>query len=139
MEAEEALQLAKETLAVPRRVAVLGASREPEKYGHEVFAVLRDAGHTVWPVNPKVAELAGAPCYPSLEALPGEPEVIVLALAPAVTAAVAPGCAGRGAVVWLPPGCYEEATAAALRATGTAVVAGLCPVFVTRSLQAGKE
>ena len=136
MNGEEALKQGRETLAAPRRVAVLGASREPEKYGHEVFAVLRDAGHTVWPVNPKVAELAGAPCYPNLEVLPGQPEVIVLALAPAVTAAVAPACAGRGAVLWLPPGCYEEATVGALRATGTTVVAGVCPVFVVRHLQA---
>lgn len=136
MSADEALQRAKELLAVPRRVAVLGASREPEKYGHEVFDVLRAAGHMVWPVNPKVADLGGVPCYPDLDALPGAPEAIVLALGPAATAKVAPGCAGRGAVVWLPPGCFEEQTAGALRATGTAVLAGVCPVFVTRLLAA---
>lgn len=136
MNADEALEPAKETLAVSRRVAVLGASREPEKYGHEVFAVLRDAGHTVWPVNANVAELAGAPCYPDLDALPGEPKVIVVALNPAVTERVAPGLAGRSAVVWLPPGCYEEAAATALRATGARVVAGVCPVFVVRHLRA---
>ncbi len=136
MSGAEILGQAKTTLAVPRRVAVLGASREPEKYGHEVFEVLRAAGHTVWPVNPKVTDLAGVPCYPDLDALPGAPEVIVLALAPAVTAKVAPGCAGRGAVVWLPPGCFEESTAAALAARGTEVLAGVCPVYVTRLLAA---
>jgi len=122
-------------LGTRRRIAVLGVSRDPEKYGHEVFEVLREH-HQVFPINPKVEEVDGQRCYPSLDELPEPPEVIVLALGPAVTAKVVASCLNRGAVIWLPPGCFTEGAVELTRAAGAEVLADICPVFVTRRLTA---
>jgi predicted CoA-binding protein len=136
--ATDALLRASEILRTPQRIAVLGVSRDPEKYGHEVFEVLREH-HQVFPVNPKVDEIDGERCYRSLEELPESPDLIVLALAPAVSETVVATCLDRGAVIWLPPGCATERAAELARAGGAEVLTDICPVFVTRSLQARKE
>ena len=45
----------------PRSVAVIGASRNPEKVGHIVLASILDGGFggEVYPINPKEKEILG--------------------------------------------------------------------------------
>ncbi|HUN94344.1 MAG TPA: bifunctional acetate--CoA ligase family protein/GNAT family N-acetyltransferase [Burkholderiaceae bacterium] len=71
---------------VPRSVAVVGASDRPNALGHAVFANVLAGGFKgrVYPVNPKHDQVAGVPCFPSLEALPEAPDLVV-AVTPART------------------------------------------------------
>lgn len=46
------LEVALEILRTRKSFAVLGVSRDPSRYGHEVFEVLRK-DYTVYPINPK--------------------------------------------------------------------------------------
>ena len=39
--------------------AVVGASKDPEKYGHQVYRDLRNNGYRVYPVNPNADEILG--------------------------------------------------------------------------------
>ena len=57
-----------ETLLYPKAVAVIGASRSPEKVGHAVLANLVNGGFkgTIVPVNPGAEEILGLKCYKSL-------------------------------------------------------------------------
>jgi len=64
--------------------AVVGVSRNPEKYGHKVFFDLKENGYKVYPINPKVKEVKGITCYPDLESLPEKPEVVVLVVPPEI-------------------------------------------------------
>jgi acetyl coenzyme A synthetase (ADP forming)-like protein len=56
-----------ETLLYPKAVAVIGASRNPEKVGHAVLANLVNGGFkgTIVPVNPSIEEILGLKCYKS--------------------------------------------------------------------------
>ena len=45
--------------------AVVGASRDPDKYGFLVLRSLKAAGRTAFPVNPEAAEVDGDRCYPA--------------------------------------------------------------------------
>ncbi|MGB7767773.1 MAG: acetate--CoA ligase family protein [Verrucomicrobiia bacterium] len=58
-----------ETLLYPKAVAVIGASRSPEKVGHAVLANLVNGGFkgTIVPVNPGTGEILGLKCYKSLD------------------------------------------------------------------------
>jgi len=58
-----------ETLLYPKSVAVIGASRSPDKAGHAVLANLVNGGFagTIVPVNPGTRELLGLKCYKSLD------------------------------------------------------------------------
>ncbi|MBI3859041.1 MAG: CoA-binding protein [Thaumarchaeota archaeon] len=53
-------------------VAVVGASKNPEKDAHTVPAYLVAHGFTVIPVNPTADTVLGIKAYPTLSALPDE-------------------------------------------------------------------
>jgi acyl-CoA synthetase (NDP forming) len=57
-----------ETLLYPTSVAVIGASRNPEKVGYAVLANLVNSGYrgVIVPVNPEASEILGIKTYPSL-------------------------------------------------------------------------
>jgi acetyltransferase len=71
---------------IPRGCAVVGASRDPAKPGHQVLRNLRAIGHPgpVYPVNPRERELEGWASYPDLTAIPGPLDLVVLCV-PATT------------------------------------------------------
>ena len=58
----------RELLASIRRIAIVGASPKPGRPSNGVMRDLAAAGYEVVPVNPKVDEIDGIACYPSLEA-----------------------------------------------------------------------
>src|SRR6516162_10673874 len=57
-----------ETLLYPKSVAVIGASRSPEKVGYALLANLVNGGFkgAIVPVNPEANEILGIKCYKSL-------------------------------------------------------------------------
>ena len=59
-----------EVLKRYRVVAVVGASRNPEKDAHTVPEYLKEHGYTVIPINPGVREILGEKAYPSLFDVP---------------------------------------------------------------------
>ncbi len=65
-----------------RRIAVVGASANKEKYGYKVLKTLRERGYEVYPLNPKYEEIEGIKCYKSVEELPKNVELLVFVLPP---------------------------------------------------------
>lgn len=63
----------------PRSAAVIGASRDPRKFGHIIFRNLLESTK-VYPVNPKAEEVLGEKCYPSVKEIPGPVDLAVIAL-----------------------------------------------------------
>ena len=57
-----------ETLLYPKAIAVIGASRNPDKVGYAVMANLVNNGFKgpIVPVNPDGGEILGLKCYKSL-------------------------------------------------------------------------
>ena len=64
----------------PASVAVVGASASPGKIGNVVVDSLvnHEFKGKVFPVNPGREEIMGVKCYPSLEALPERPDLVVM-------------------------------------------------------------
>ena len=65
----------------PRSVAILGASTDEKKYGRLIFNhfVVPFYGR-VYPINPRVSEIMGIKCYPSVFDLPEVPDLAVIVL-----------------------------------------------------------
>ncbi|MEM2905940.1 MAG: acetate--CoA ligase family protein [Candidatus Bathyarchaeia archaeon] len=80
-----------EAFLKPSSVAVIGASREPGKVGHDVTVNILKSGYRgkVFPVNPNAAEVAGLKCYRSVLDIP---DIVDLAVV-AVPAPLVPGVA----------------------------------------------
>ena len=55
--------------AFMQNVAVLGASKNPERYSYQAIELLQKYGHQVFPVNPAESEILGHPVTKSLDDL----------------------------------------------------------------------
>ena len=107
--------------------AVVGASRNPKKYGHQVYRNLCSAGYRVYPVNPNADEVLGDKCYPSLEDLPVKPDVVDVVVPPNVTEEVVKTCKKLGiSKVWMQPGSESEEAINFCKENGIEVVYGVC-------------
>ena len=125
-------ELIKEFLRKDNVFAVVGVSRNPKKYGHKIYKDLKEAGLTVYPVNPYLDELLGDRCYPSLSDLPGKPDVVDTVVPPAVTEKIVRECAALGIdKVWMQPGSESAQAIAFCKRSGIKFVYGVC-VMVTR-------
>ncbi len=112
-----------------KKFALLGASADHTRFGYEVFEAFHKNNIPLMPINPKYADIDGHPCYPSLAALPERPEVIIVALGPAVTEKVMPEVIASGAqVIWMPPGCFNEAAVKICQDGGVRELHDICPV-----------
>jgi len=69
-------------LLKPRSVAVIGASADPTKTAGRPIAYLKKLGFSgdIYPVNPKVNEIDGLPCYADVASLPAVPDVGIVLL-----------------------------------------------------------
>ncbi|MCZ2805020.1 GNAT family N-acetyltransferase [Modestobacter sp. VKM Ac-2983] len=123
----------------PGSVAVVGASNDPAKVGHAVLHNLLEYGFDgpIYPVNPAVRHVRGVPAHASIEAIPDDVDLAVLAVPADEVAAVVEACRRknvRGLVVISggfgetgPEGrAAERALVASARASGMRVVGPNC-------------
>jgi acetyl coenzyme A synthetase (ADP forming)-like protein len=82
----------------PGSVAVVGASRNPEKVGYGVFANLVQASFRgkIYGVNPGGGELFGHALYPSIDAIPGPVDLGVFVVPPNAILDGIPRLAAKG-------------------------------------------
>lgn len=82
----------------PRRIAVVGASRHPNKAGYEVVKALRDRGYSgeILPVNPNAEEVQGLATYKNVGAIAGEIDLAFVTLPARLTASIVADCAAKG-------------------------------------------
>jgi hypothetical protein len=71
-------EAAEEFLAQPR-VAVAGLSRDAKQPANLIYRRLRDTGHTVFAVNPNASEVESDRCVPTVTAIPGGVDGVVVA------------------------------------------------------------
>ena len=91
------------------RIAVVGASNDPAKYGNIIVRNLAGKGYTVLPVNPKEKEIAGLPAYADLASVPGPIHIVDVVTPPSVTKGVLAEAARLGLpAVWLQDGSFDE-------------------------------
>lgn len=118
--------LIKEFMA-QKRFAIVGATSNTKKYGYQIFKNLRSRGYEVYPVNPKLKELEGARCYPSLADVPVKVDVVDFVVPPAVTEAILKECKKLGLDrIWLQPGSESEAAIAFCHQNNLKVVHNVC-------------
>ena len=84
----------------PRSVAVIGASRDPDRVGGKVFRNLLFAGFrgVIFPVNPKTTSVGGVLSYPTVEHVPGDVDLAVIVVPAAQVLEVIEQCARKGVI-----------------------------------------
>jgi predicted CoA-binding protein len=116
-----------------RRIAVTGVSRDAGSHGSNVvYCRLRERGYEVYAVNPNAESVEGDPCYPSLAAVPGGVEAVVIGTRADLAEQTMAECIELGVTrVWMHrafgAGSVDAAATALGRAHGVTVIDGGCP------------
>src|SRR6185436_5812581 len=78
----------------PSAIAIVGASDDIRRPGGYPLHALTEYGYRglVYPVNPRRAELAGRPCYPKPQSLPGPCDLAIIAVPAANVPAALEDC-----------------------------------------------
>ncbi len=128
-------ELIKEFLNKTNIFAVAGASRDPKKYGYQVYKNLKEAGYEVYPVNPNTDTILGSKCYRDLRDLPTKPDVVDIVVPPRVTEEIVKICKRLGITkVWMQPGSESEKAIEFCDKNHIDVVYGVC-VMIERVKQ----
>lgn len=114
-------------LASATRIAVVGCSPDPSRASHRVAAYLADAGFDMIPVNPGHPSILGRPCYPSLNAIAGDIDIVDIFRRPDAVPEIVEDAVKKGAkAVWMQEGIVHNEAAERARRAGLIVVMNKC-------------
>jgi predicted CoA-binding protein len=100
----------------------------------QIFKQLLAAGYTVNAINPKLTEVAGQPCYPTLHALPTKPAVVSVVLPPALGITIVEECLALGIQnIWFQPGAESDEAITKAKAGGMNVLSNACILLTHRT------
>lgn len=104
----------------PRRIAVIGASRQPNKAGYAAVKALRERGYggDILPVNPNAETIQGLRAYKNVGCIAGDIDLAFVTLPAQSTKSVVEDCAAKGVrVVAIAASGFKEAGEEGLETT----------------------
>ena len=116
------------------RIAVVGASNNPSKYGNIIVKRLLGHGYQVFPVNLREDTIAGQRVYRSLLDLPKPVDIVDVVTPPEVTRKILKDAAEAGCgLVWLQDGTFDDAVLEQANTAPFKTVHHACIMVVARS------
>ena len=110
-----------------KTIAVVGFSPKKERPSHYVSIYMKDNGYDVIPVNPGHKEIAGMTCYPDLESIPEQVDVVDIFrrsefVLPIVDSAISMGAKA----IWMQDRVFHEDAAQKAKDAGILVIMDNC-------------
>lgn len=110
-----------------KRIAIMGASRDPRKFGNAIVTELKQKGYEVFIIHPEAKEISGQTCYPSLAALKGQVDAVVICVAPDKASQALQQVADAGLTkIWVNQGSQSPEVIAKAKELGLSPVMGKC-------------
>jgi predicted CoA-binding protein len=107
--------------------AVVGVSRNKDKFGSSLYREMKAKGMTVYGVNPKMDRVEGDLCFAGLGAIPQKPAAVVAVVQPEVTLATIDEMSAQGIRhLWIQPGAGSAVAVKKARELGMNVISGEC-------------
>ncbi len=124
-------QTIRQVLTETQTWSVVGCSPDPRRDSHRIARLLQARGFRVIPVNPRVENLPGERCYPSLRDIPATERIDVVDIfrADRAGAHVDEAIAIGARAVWMQLGVIDEAAAQRALDAGLVVVMNRCPAI----------
>lgn len=108
-------------------IALVGASRNPKKFGHAAFKELKEKGMKIIPVNPNTEQIIGEKTYPDVSSLPAEVKGLIIVTQKSQTASVIKEAKKRGIKqIWIQQMAESVEALEELRGTDINYIAGEC-------------
>ena len=117
-----------------KKLAIVGVSRDPMKWGHSLFREITKKGYTVLPVNPETNEIEGKPCFKSVSDLPEKIDNVIITIPGDKVLPVLDQCVKAGVKrVWLHQGAgtgaYSAEAKEFCKKNNLGLVYGFCPMM----------
>jgi uncharacterized protein len=111
----------------PKKLAVVGASRNPKKFGGTVIQELKDKAFELYPVNPNADEIQGLKCYRTIESLPDDVNHLLMVVPKNESVSVARQVANKGVkMVWVQQMSDTPEAIQILEEAGISVISNKC-------------
>ena len=108
-------------------IALVGASRNPKKFGYSAFKELKEKGMKIIPVNPLADEILGEKSYPNLKMLPAEVQSIIVFTKKDKTSSVIREAKERGIKhIWIQQMADNKEALDELKDSGINYITGQC-------------
>jgi predicted CoA-binding protein len=108
-------------------IALVGASRNPKKFGYAAFKELKEKGMKIIPVNPVADEIMGVKSYTSVKMLPPEVQSIIVFTKKAQTASVIRDAKEKGIKqIWIQQMADSKEAMDELKDSGINCITGEC-------------
>jgi predicted CoA-binding protein len=121
----------RELLVSANTIAVVGASSDPARPSHRIFAMLLGAGYRVIPVNPTESEVLGQQAYATLHDVKEPVDIVDVFRRAEATPEIADDAVAIGAgAFWLQLGIHSEDAAQRASRGGLSVVTNSCIAVV---------
>jgi hypothetical protein len=118
-----------------QEIAVVGISDKPERDSHAVAAFLQGLGYRIVPINPRLTEVLGEACYPTLAAYGRPVDIVDIFRKPEAVPPIVDEAISTGAkAVWMQEGVSHAEAARKAQESGLLVVQDQCIKKVLASL-----
>ncbi len=122
-------------LSEAKTIAVVGASKNPEKDAHKIPKYLQEHGYRILPVNPTADMILGEKAYRSLSEIEGPYDVVdIFRPSEDVPPIVEEAIRGPAKVIWMQLGIENEEAARKAEAAGKIVVQNACMMVAHRRM-----
>lgn len=110
-----------------KKIAVVGVSRNKDKFGNMIYRELKNAGYQVMAVNPNADMVEGDRCYAGLGALPEKPDGVILVIPAKQGVEIVEEAARLGIrYVWVQQGAESPEIEKRCKELGLVAVSGEC-------------
>lgn len=113
------------TFLAGKRFAVVGASRDREKYGNKVLRAYLQNSLDVVPINPGSGQIEGLESFPDLASVPGCIDGVSIVTPPSITEKVVDQALQLSIKnIWMQPGAESPRAVEVAEQSGANVIAG---------------
>jgi uncharacterized protein len=63
-----------QSFLAPKKMIIAGASRNPKKFGGQIFSELLKKGYTLYPLHPEAEQIQGVTCFRDFGSIPDMPD-----------------------------------------------------------------
>ena len=110
-----------------KRMAIAGVSRNPKKFGHQVFKKLQEQSYSLFPINPDAGTIDGVQVYASVSELPGDVKYLLIVTGKKHTEKLVEEAIAREIDhIWIQQHCETPAAIEIAEKAGIHLVAGEC-------------
>ncbi len=107
--------------------AIVGATDNPQKYGHTVCTDLMQKGYNIIPINPKRETVCNKKAYPTLSAVDERIDVVVFVVPPHTTESIMQEVVALAiSRVWMQPGSESDRAIALCNEHSIQVIHNAC-------------